>query len=127
VVGLNKARFDLRIQDIIYGPQLIAEGFGDPTKDPAVPDIIVRPIEGIIYTTSTAKIAEHGGLNEDDRHVACFAHAQHLRPKKFTCPVSTRQVAPTILTVLGLDPNDLQGVKAEGTTPLDGFADGDSD
>jgi hypothetical protein len=127
VAGLNKARFDLRIQDIIYGPQLIAEGFGDPTKDPAVPDIIVRLIEGIIYTTSTAKIAEHGGLNEDDRHVACFAHAQHLRPKKFTCSVSTRQVAPTILTVLGLDPNDLQGVKAEGTTPLDGFADGDSD
>ena len=83
-----RARFDLSIQDIIYGPQLIAQGFGDPTKDPAVPDIIVRPAEGIIYTDGTAKIAEHGGINEDDRHVACFAHAQHPRPKKFTCPVS---------------------------------------
>lgn len=127
VAGLNKARFDLRIADIIYGPRLIAEGFGDPTKDPAVPNIIVRPIEGIIYTTSTAKIAEHGGLNEDDRHVACFAHAQHLRPKTFTCPVSTRQVGPTILKVLGLKTGDLQGAKAEGTPVLDGFTDSDGD
>jgi hypothetical protein len=127
VAGLNAKRFDLRIQDIIYGQQLIDQGFGDPTKDPAVPDIIVRPIEGIIYTKSTAKIAEHGGINEDDRHVACFAHAQHLRKQKFTCPVSTRQVAPTIIKVLGLETDDLQGAKAEGTTVLNGFADGDSD
>jgi hypothetical protein len=32
-----------------------------------VPDIIVQPDLGVIYTTSTAKIAEHGGLSNDDR------------------------------------------------------------
>jgi hypothetical protein len=36
--------------------------------------------------------------------------------------VSTRQVAPTILKVLGLDPDKLQGAKLEGTQPLPGFA-----
>jgi Type I phosphodiesterase / nucleotide pyrophosphatase len=125
VAGLNSQRFNLRIQDIIYGPQLIAEGFGNPLTDTAVPDIIVRPIEGIIYTTSTAKIAEHGGLNEDDRHVACFVSSPNLKATKFPCRVSTRQVAPTILRALGLDTSGLQGAKLEGTQPLDGFGDND--
>jgi hypothetical protein len=123
VAGLNKQRSALAIQDIIYGPQLIAQGFGDPLKDPAVPDIIVRPVEGIIYTKSTAKIAEHGGINEDDRHVACFVSAQNLKKTKFPCRVSTKSVAPTILKALGLDANQLQGAKAEGTQVLTGFED----
>jgi hypothetical protein len=28
-----------------------------------VPNIIVKPDLGIIYTTSTSKVAEHGGLS----------------------------------------------------------------
>lgn len=72
-------------------------------------------------------IAKHGSIDEDDRHVACFAHAQHICSKKFTCPVSAGQVAPTIHKVLGLNKDDLKGAKAEGTTVLDGFADGDGD
>lgn len=32
--------------------------------------------------------------------------------------VETVQIAPTILTALGLDPSSLQAVKAEGTKPL---------
>ncbi len=65
--NLNRDRINLGIQDIIYGERLTSLGFGDPTKDPAVPDIIVRPDLGVIYTTSNAKIAEHGGLSDDDR------------------------------------------------------------
>ena len=100
---------------------MIAEGFGDPTKDPAVPDIIVAPELGVIYTTSKAKIAEHGGISVDDRHVACFASSPLLKKTKFTKKVSTKQVAATVLSALGLDPGALQGVKAEGTKVLDGF------
>jgi predicted AlkP superfamily pyrophosphatase or phosphodiesterase len=123
VANLNKQRQALAIADIIYGPQLIARGFGNPTKDTAVPDIIVVPVEGVIYTMSTAKIAEHGGFNEDDRHVACFISAQNLKKTKFPCRVSTKQIAPTILKALNLDVGKLQGAKAEGTQPLDGFTD----
>lgn len=67
VDNLNRDRDNLEIQDIISRERLTYLGFGDPTKDPAVPDIIVRPDLGVIYTTSSAKIAEHGGLSDDDR------------------------------------------------------------
>lgn len=67
VANLEKNRQSLRIEDIIYGNRLIDLGFGNPKTDPAVPDIIVQPQLGVIYTTSTAKIEEHGGLSADDR------------------------------------------------------------
>lgn len=121
VEGLNKQRTALKIQDIIYGERLVALGFGNPLTDSAVPDIIVRPVEGIIYTTSTKKIAEHGGLSVDDRKVACFVSAPDLKKTKFDHKVSTKQIAPTILKALGLDPKALQGVVAEDTKVLNGF------
>ena len=121
VRNLEKARDALKIYDIVYGRRLIEDGFGDPLSDPAVPDIIVRPIQGIIYTTSTAKIAEHGGLSDDDRHVACFVSNPKLKKTQYTDPVSTKQVAPTILRALGLNERELQGVQIENTQALTGF------
>ena len=121
VDALNRARNELKIADIISGDRLTYLGYGDPTKDPAVPDFIVRPEIGIIYTTSTAKIAEHGGLSDDDRKVACFVSSPGLKKTVYPHQVSTRQVAPTILKALGLDPVSLKGVVAEGTNLLDGF------
>ena len=121
VAGLEKATSELQIQDIIYGPRLTALGYGDPLKDPAVPDIIVRVDLGVIYTTSTAKIAEHGGLSDDDRKVACFVSGSGLKKTVFDQKVSTRQVAPTVLKVLGLSPEELQGAKIQGTPLLKGF------
>ena len=35
-----------------------------------------------------------------------------------TAPVETTQIAPTILELLGLDPDELQAVHFEGTEPL---------
>jgi hypothetical protein len=75
---------------------------------------------GIIYTTSTAKIAEHGGLSVDDRKVAYFVSSPGLKKTVFPHQVSTAQVF-TILKALGLDPSALEGVIAEGTNLLDGF------
>ena len=121
VQGLKKATSELQIQDIIYGPRLTGMGFGDPLKDTAVPDIIIRPELGVIYTTSKAKIAEHGGLSDDDSHIACFVSGGGLEKKVFHQRVSTRQIAPTALKVLGLDPEKLDGVRAEGTPLLEGF------
>ncbi|RDW65358.1 hypothetical protein BP5796_10050 [Coleophoma crateriformis] len=72
VDNLNGKRDELHIQDIISHERLTYLGYGDPLRDPAVPDIIIRPELGVIYTGSTAKIAEHGGLSDDDRKIACF-------------------------------------------------------
>lgn len=44
-----------------------------------------------------------------------------LKPATITSFVETTQVAPTILSILGLDPNDLTAVQAEGTPVLPGF------
>ncbi|KAH0040624.1 hypothetical protein KCU78_g1135, partial [Aureobasidium melanogenum] len=121
VANLNAHKTDLHIDQIIYGQQQIDLGYGDPTKDPAVPDIIVLPTLGTIYTTSKSKIAEHGGGSDDDRHIACFAHNPLLTKKTFDGRVNTTQVAPTILQVLGLNAGALQGVDAEGTQVLPGF------
>ena len=121
VANLQKATSELQIQDIIYGARQQALGFGNPFTDPAVPDIIVQVDLGVIYTTSTAKIEEHGGLSNDDRHVACLISNPGLKKTVFDQETSTRQVGPTILKVLGLNPADLQGATIEGTQVLEGF------
>lgn len=114
---------EAKILSVIYGQNLTASGFGDPKTDPAVPDIIVQPELGIIYTTapSTKKVAEHGGLSSDDRKVACFTSNPKLSARKFTGKVYTTQVGPTILHALGIDPKLLEGAVAEDTGVLPGF------
>jgi hypothetical protein len=44
-----------------------------------------------------------------------------LRKQTFPQPVQTKQIAPTILHALGMDPTELQGIMAEGTELLPGF------
>ncbi|MGA8757879.1 MAG: hypothetical protein WB611_16370 [Stellaceae bacterium] len=44
-----------------------------------------------------------------------------MSPATVASPVETMQVAPTILAALGLDPNNLQSVQAEGTQVLPGL------
>jgi hypothetical protein len=103
----------------IYDAAKITAVFGDATKDSRVPDIAVQPANGVIYTKPDAsKIAEHGGMGEDDTHVALLVSNPRLAAAEVKDPVTNMQVAPTILAVLGLDPAALQAVKAEGTKVL---------
>lgn len=98
--------------------------FGDPTKDPRTPDIIGLPNAGVIYAGSTAtKIAEHGGFNIEDTHVALLISAPGLDQETIFAPVQTTQVAPTILKLLGLNPSALQAVRIEHTSLLPGLND----
>ncbi|OQO14036.1 hypothetical protein B0A48_00912 [Cryoendolithus antarcticus] len=110
-----------KIRSVIWGANLTASGFGDPATDPAVPNIIVQPELGIIYTNSHAKVAEHGGLSSDDRQVACFVSNPRLRKQVFDERVATTQVAPTVLHALGIQTSLLQGAVQEGTQILPGF------
>jgi hypothetical protein len=121
VADLMAKKKALHINETISGAALIAQGFGDPTRDPAVPDIIIRPNLGTCYYGGNAKTAEHGGLSDDDRKVACFVSNPSLKKTVYSSQVSTKQVAPTILKALGLDPSSLKGVVAEGTELLPGF------
>ena len=92
--------------------------FGDPTKDARTPDLIVKPRHGVIYTRSRKKDAEHGGFADDDAHVGLLVSSPRLEARVVDDEVRTKQVAPTILRALGLDPQALDAVRAEGTRVL---------
>src|SRR5260370_42605180 len=92
--------------------------FGDPTIDPRVPDIAVQPNVGVIHTGNTSKVAEHGGFAHDDTNVMLLVSNPKISPVTVASPVETAQIAPTILTILGLDANELQGVQLEHTQVL---------
>lgn len=115
---MNAIKDKANISEVIDASK-ITPMFGDATKDSRVPDIIVQPINGVIYTkTSATKIAEHGGMGEDDTHVALLLSNPGLAATEVKDAVTNMQVAPTILAALGLDPTSLQAVKAEGTKVL---------
>jgi hypothetical protein len=115
------------IGQIFYGSSIAttydAPGL-PPSGDPRTPDIIVQPNVGVIYTGSTKKQAEHGGFAQDDTHVMLLVSNPHIKARTVTSFVETTQVAPTVLSILGLDPNALTAVRAEGTPVLPGFGQG---
>jgi hypothetical protein len=92
-----------------------------PSGDPRTPDIVVQPNVGVVYTTSGKKLAEHGGFASDDRNVMLLLSNPEFKAQSLISPVETKQVAPTILRALGLNPNALDGVKIEGTRVLPGI------
>ena len=104
----------------IYAGHQAAEFFGVPYLDPRYPDVFGRVQVGVVYTGGS-KIAEHGGDNPADRDVPILVYAPHtVRAGSNGQWVETTQVAPTILQLLGLDPNSLQAVQQEGTQVLPG-------
>jgi Type I phosphodiesterase / nucleotide pyrophosphatase len=107
-------------QDVFAGESLKLL-WNDPLIDPRTPDIVLFPRPGVIYTTSTKKLAEHGGASEDDTHVALLVANPSFQPQTNKTPVVTTQIAPTILQLLGLNPLSLQAVVQERTPLLPGF------
>ena len=96
-------------------------GFNDPKRDNRTPDIIVLPDFGTIFTTSSKKLAEHGGFSHDDTNVALLVSNPSMRPQVIKTPVQTMQIAPTILEALGIEPEALQAVRKEHTQVLPGL------
>jgi Type I phosphodiesterase / nucleotide pyrophosphatase len=93
--------------------------FPDPTVDPAVPDIVVVMNDGVNFEPSgSTTFAEHGGFGEPESHVPLLISNPGWTASSLTCTVATRQIAPTVLALLGLDPNALQAVQIEGTPVL---------
>jgi|HubBroStandDraft_1064217.scaffolds.fasta_scaffold00080_41 hypothetical protein len=92
-----------------------------PNGDPRTPDILTTPDIGVTYSGSGKKLAEHGGFSRDDTNVMILVSNPGFEAKTITSTVATLQVAPTILKALGLDPNALDAVRAEGTQVLPGL------
>ncbi len=96
--------------------------FNDPKVDPRVPDIIVVPKIGVTYTGGKKKVSEHGGFAIDDTNVILLVSNSQLSPATIGVQVQTTQVAPTILTMLRIQPTLLNSVVKEGTQILPGLA-----
>jgi arylsulfatase A-like enzyme len=107
----------LFIDEVLAGNEIRLK-FNDPLTDNATPDILVQPIYGTTYTTSTKKNAEHGGFSFGDTNVGLIVSNPGLHARTVKTPVATSQVAPSILKALGIDPSELHAVRKEGTTAL---------
>jgi hypothetical protein len=114
-VLLNQARIEK-----IYAGDDLEDKFGNPALG-RTPDIIIQPLHGTIYSRSSAKVAEHGGLTDDDTHVLLVVANSNFEGGVVDDKVENKQVAPTILRSLGLDPDKLRGARAEHTQALPGF------
>jgi hypothetical protein len=113
----NASATGIALGQLYYGPS-VALNFNDPTVDPRTPDIIVTPNVGVTYSSSKAKLSEHGGFAHDDTNVVMLLSNPTFQPKTVSTVVGTAQVAPTILKALDLDPNQLYAVRVEGTPVL---------
>jgi hypothetical protein len=124
---LNKNAKALFIEQVMAGAEISAR-FNNPLHDSRTPDVIVQPVYGTIYTTSTAKNAEHGGFSIGDTNVGLIVSNPSLNGRIVKTLVLTSQVAPTILDALGISPLQLDAVRKEGTRILPFiFSDYDSD
>ncbi len=117
-LALNESLFG---QGEIFAGPLLTLQFNDPLVDSRPPDIIVAPNVGVVYTGGTSKVAEHGGFAYDDRNVLLIVSNPKYKAATFNDQVETRQIAPTIVKALGLDPTLLDAVKSEHTETLPGL------
>ncbi len=93
----------------------------DPVAAARAPDVLIQPNEGVIYSGSSKKIAEHGGGAPGDVQVALLVSNPAFQAATISTPVMTTRVAPTILQALGLEPLALQAVQKEATPVLPGI------
>ncbi|WP_265567927.1 alkaline phosphatase family protein [Streptomyces hygroscopicus] len=103
----------------VYAGKEAAAYFGVKPGDARVPDLFGIAKYGVVYTGGQKKIAEHGGAHADDLNVPLIISGAGT-PAGVTKSgqVETTQIAPTILSLLGLNPNNLQAVQKDHTQVL---------
>ncbi|WP_406129247.1 alkaline phosphatase family protein [Streptomyces canus] len=103
----------------VYAGSAAARYFHVEAGDARVPDVFGLAQHGVVYTGGTKKIAEHGGAHSDDLDVPLVVSGASVPDGvRDSASVQTKQIAPTILSLLGLNPRSLQAVREEHTTVL---------
>jgi hypothetical protein len=103
----------------VFAGEAAANYFNVPAGDSRVPDVFGIAQYGVVYTGKMKKIAEHGGTNPQDRDVALVVSGEPIGHHEVSdAAVATTQIAPTILQLLGLDPDALKAVRIEHTPVL---------
>jgi len=130
-IGLGQIYYGASI-NTLFNPPGVPNNPGPCCKlreggDPRTPDIVVIPNVGVVYTGNLKKQSEHGGFAHDDTNVMLLVSNSGIKARSVNSFVETAQVAPTILQILGLDPDALDAVRIEGTPVLPSLFDGDHD
>jgi len=103
----------------VYAGEAAADFFKVPPGDARVPDVFGISRVGVVYTGKKGKIAEHGAADPQDRDVPLVVSGDPVGDHEVNGGrVETTQIAPTILKLLGLDPNALKAVRIEHTRAL---------
>lgn len=121
-IGLGQIYYGASI-NTLFNPPGVPNNPGPCCKlraggDPRTPDIVVIPNVGVVYTGNLKKQSEHGGFAHDDTNVMLLVSNPGIKAHSVNSFVETAQVAPTILQILGLDPDALDAVRSEGTPVL---------
>ena len=124
-IGLGQIYYGASISTL-FNPPGVPNNPGPCCKlreggDPRTPDIVVIPNVGVVYTGNLKKQSEHGGFAWDDTNVMLLVSNPDIKASTVNSFVETAQVAPTILKLLGLDPDSLDAVRLEGTPVLPGL------
>jgi arylsulfatase A-like enzyme len=119
-VNLNPVKVQHSGLAQIWAGAEAANFFGVSVNDGRYPDVFGEVQEGVVYSGPT-KLAEHGGMNSGDRHVLMVVSGPGIKSQVESTSVETTQVAPTVLSLLGLDPSALSAVRIEGTQILPGI------
>ena len=107
--------------DTLLDKSALAPLYGNPFGNNRTPDFIAVTIHGLIYT-SGSKLAEHGGFFiPDDRNVGLLVSNPSITAATVNDDVETRQIAATILDVLGINSKELEGARRENSKALPGL------
>jgi hypothetical protein len=121
VTVLSDAAPALGIQEIYWDgrPSLT---LGSPAKDSRMPDIILQPRAGVIWTPQdTHALMFHGGMLDQDTHVALMLSGVPLTGRSDPTYVPTTQLAPLLLRALGIEKFDLRALHVEHSPALPGI------
>lgn len=109
------------IQEIYSGARL-ALTLNSPAKDARMPDIILQPELGVLWVSQGyTALAAHGGLLDEDTHVAMMVSGAQLTGRYDPTYVPTTQLGPLLLRALGMEKFDLQALHLEHSPALPGI------
>jgi len=118
-INANPKAFSASGLTTVFAGQAAADYYHVQHGDVRVPDLVGIAQHGVVYTGGKGKIAEHGGADPQDRNVPLVVSGNPIRHHGTSSDkVETTQIAPTILNLLGLNPNSLRAVEIEHTKTL---------
>ena len=121
VKALGDRAASLGVQEIDSGARL-ALTLNSPRTDSRMPDIVLQPELGVIWgAPGDTQLAAHGGMLDEDTHVALLISGAQLTGRYDPTYVPTTQLGPLLLRALGMEKFDLRALHLEHSPALPGI------